>query len=173
MRAREAEDQRDVGHKPVADTEHGGPGAAALDVAVVVLVRLALALALALALISVRAAANVVAVVSSKSAIRTLTVTQVADIFLGRMSRFPDGTLAVPIDLSDGSAERDQFYLKVAGKTPAQVKAYWSKIIFTGRGQPPKAVRSALDMRKYIAANIAAIGYIDETLVDDSVRVLE
>jgi hypothetical protein len=34
-------------------------------------------------------------------------------------------------------------------------------------------VRSALDMRKYIAANIAAIGYIDETLVDDSVRVLE
>ena len=118
------------------------------------------------------AQADIVAVVSAKSSVIRLNTRQLADIFLGRVSRFPDGTLAVPVDLVGGSAERDQFYAKVAGKTPAQIKAYWSKIIFTGRGQPPRVVQNGSDMKKYIAANIDAIGYIDSTLVDDSVRVL-
>jgi ABC-type phosphate transport system substrate-binding protein len=118
------------------------------------------------------ASADVVAVVSANSAIKALTQEQVADIFLGRVSRFPNGLVAVPIDLRDGSPERDQFYAKIAGKTPAQVKAYWSKIIFTGRGQPPRAVPTDLDMKKFIAANDTAIGYIDAALLDSSVRAL-
>jgi ABC-type phosphate transport system substrate-binding protein len=118
------------------------------------------------------ASADVVAVVSAKSAIKTLTPEQVADIFLGRVSRFPNGLLAVPIDLRDGSPERDEFYAKFTGKTPAQVKAYWSKIIFTGRGQPPKAVPTDLDVKKFLAANDTAIGYINSALLDDSVRAL-
>jgi ABC-type phosphate transport system substrate-binding protein len=129
-------------------------------------------LGLMLSLTGASAVADVVAVVSAKSAITSLSTNQLADIFLGRMSRFPNGILAVPIDLDDGSAERDQFYVKVAGRTPAQIKAYWSKIIFTGRGQPPKTVPNDRDMRQYIAANVAAIGYIDEKMVDDTVRVL-
>jgi ABC-type phosphate transport system substrate-binding protein len=129
-------------------------------------------LCLALSLTGTRTRADVVAVVSAKSAITALSADQVADIFLGKMSRYPNGILAVPVDLSDGSAERDQFYVKVAGRTPAQIKAYWSKIIFTGRGQPPKTVPNDLDMKKYVAANVAAIGYIDEKMVDDTVRVL-
>jgi hypothetical protein len=80
--------------------------------------------------------------------------------------------LAVPVDLGDGSAERDQFYATVAGKTPAQIKAYWSKVIFTGRGQPPRVVQNSGAMRRYVAANMDAIGYIDSMMVDDSVRVL-
>jgi ABC-type phosphate transport system substrate-binding protein len=118
------------------------------------------------------AGADVVAVVSAKSAVRALTSDQLADIFLGRVSRFPNGLLAVPVDLRDGSPERDQFYAKITGKTPAQVKAYWSKIIFTGRGQPPKAVASDLDVKKFVADNVGAIGYIDAALLDDTVRAL-
>jgi ABC-type phosphate transport system substrate-binding protein len=122
--------------------------------------------------LSVQAQADIVAVVSAHSSVTRLSTTQLADIFLGKVSRFPDGTLAVPIDLGDGSAERDQFYAKVTGKTPAQIKAYWSKVIFTGRGQPPKAVQNGSDMKQYVASNIDAIGYIDSTMLDDSVRVL-
>jgi ABC-type phosphate transport system substrate-binding protein len=118
------------------------------------------------------ASADVVAVVSAKSAVKDLTPTQVADIFLGRVSHFPNGLLAVPIDQRDGSPERDQFYAKITGKTPAQVKAYWSKIIFTGRGQPPKSVLTDIDVKKFVTANVGAIGYIDTALLDDSVRAL-
>jgi hypothetical protein len=77
----------------------------------------------------------------------------------------------VPIDLREGSPERDQF-AKITGKTPAQVKAYWSKIIFTGRGQPPRAVLTDLDVKKIVSLNTAAIGYIDAAQLDDSVRAL-
>lgn len=138
----------------------------------IVSIRIALqTLGLTLSL-SAQAQADIVAVVSAESSITRLSTSQLADIFLGKVSRFPDGSLAVPVDLSDGSAERDQFYAKLTGKSPAQIKAYWSKIIFTGRGQPPKAVQNGSDMKTYVAANIDAIGYIDSTMVDNSVRVL-
>ena len=125
-----------------------------------------------LGLIGGSAPANVVAVVSSKSAIVTLNEAQVIDIFLGRVSRFPDGTPATPVDQVEGSAERNEFYEKVAGKTPAQLKAYWAKVIFTGRGQPPKTVSDSVELKKLIGTNPTTIGYLDEKWVDASVRVL-
>jgi len=54
-----------------------------------------------------------------------------------------------------------------------QLKAHWSKIIFTGRGKPPKAVATGVELRKLIASNAQSIGYIDRELVDDSVRVVK
>jgi ABC-type phosphate transport system substrate-binding protein len=129
-------------------------------------------LALALLLGSTVTRADVVAVVSAKSPIAALSQSQVADIFLGRASYFPDGVQAVPIDQVEGSITRVEFYAKVIGKTPAQIKAYWSKIIFTGRGQPPPTVSSSAEVKKRLVENPAAIGYIDASMVDDSVRVV-
>jgi ABC-type phosphate transport system substrate-binding protein len=118
------------------------------------------------------ARAEVVAVVSSKSPITTLTRTQVMDIFLGKRTRFPDGSAAIPIDLAEGSAARDEFYTRLAEMSAAQVKSFWSRIIFTGRGQPPKTVATDLEAKRLLAADPNAIGYIDKSLVDSSVRVV-
>jgi len=118
------------------------------------------------------ASADVVAVVSSKSAVTTLSKSQVLDIFLGKTARFPDGSQAEPIDQSEGTVARDVFYNKLAGKSAAQMKAYWSRIIFTGRGQPPKALPNGAEVKKRLVENPTAIGYIDATMVDASLRVL-
>jgi ABC-type phosphate transport system substrate-binding protein len=118
------------------------------------------------------AMADVVAVVSAKSPVTTLSKNQLLDIFLGRANRYPDGTTALPLDQVEGSAERDEFYNKLAGMTANQIKAYWSKIIFTGRGQPPPTVANDVEMKKRITENPAAIGYIDRAAVDDSVRIV-
>jgi ABC-type phosphate transport system substrate-binding protein len=123
------------------------------------------AFGLALSLVSGTALADVVVVVSAKSPITALSKSQVADLFSGRTRLFPNGLLAVPIDQADGSITRDEFYT-------AQIKAYWSKIIFTGRGQPPKTVSSSAEVKKRLLENPAAIGYIEDKMVDDSVRVL-
>lgn len=119
------------------------------------------------------AAESVVPVVSAKSHVRDLNADQVADIFLGKTSRFPDGTEAVPIDQSEESPARDKFYARFTGKSPAQLKAYWSKLIFTGRGQPPRQVASSAEAKKLVARNPNAIAYIDAKLVDDTVRVVD
>lgn len=118
------------------------------------------------------AMADVVAVVSAKSPVTTLSKSQVTDIFLGKANRFPAGTQAVPFDQAEGSAARAEFYLKATGKSPAQLKAYWSKIIFTGRGQPPPTVANDIEMKKRISENPQAIGYIDRSLADSSVKVV-
>jgi ABC-type phosphate transport system substrate-binding protein len=131
-----------------------------------------IAVGLALGLHTRAVNADTVAVVSSKSPITTLSKSQVADIFLGRRTRFPDASSAVPIDQTEGSAARNEFYTRIADMSPAQVKAFWSKIIFTGRGQPPRTVASGMEAKKALVANPNAIGYIDQSLVDSSVRVV-
>jgi hypothetical protein len=126
----------------------------------------------ALLLLSNTARADVVAVVSAESAITELSKSQVADIFLGRSRRFPNGTQAVPIDQDEGAAVRDEFYATFTGKSAAQVKGYWARMIFTGRGQPPRTASNALELRKLLAANPQAIAYLERSAVDASVRVL-
>lgn len=116
--------------------------------------------------------ADVVVVISSKNPIVTLSKSQVADIFLGKTVRFPDGALAMPIDQQEGSPVRDEFYATFTGKSPAQLKSHWTKIIFTGRGKPPMAVASGADVRQLIAANPQAISYIERSAVDSTVKVL-
>ena len=125
---------------------------------------------LVLGLAGSSAMAEVVVVVSSRSTLTALSRSQVVDVFLGKTRRFPDGKVAQPIDQLEGSATRREFYMRYADKTPAQLKAYWSKIIFTGRGQPPLALASALEVKKRLAASPAAISYIDRAQLDASVR---
>lgn len=117
-------------------------------------------------------AADVVMVVAAESPVTALDAGEVADIFLGRALRFPDGELAVPIDQPEGSAARDAFYAAFTGKSAAQLKAHWSKVIFTGRGQPPRQVADGLEAKKLLVGNPRAVAYIESSEVDETVRVL-
>lgn len=118
------------------------------------------------------ASAEVVAIVGVNSSIKTLTRSQVADIFLGRTVRLADGAKAVPFDQPERAAARAAFYDTFAGKTPAQMKAHWSKIVFTGRGQPPAEVPDSKQAMTMVAANPNAIAYIERALADRTVRIL-
>ncbi|MEL1737571.1 hypothetical protein, partial [Acinetobacter baumannii] len=86
---------------------------------------------------------------------------QVAAIFLGQAGRFPGGGEVVALDQRLGSHEREQFYAQVTGKTPALLKAHWSKMVFTGRGQPPREADDSASVRRLVADNPSMIGYID------------
>lgn len=116
--------------------------------------------------------ADVVVVVGAKSAVGALTADQVSQIFLGKAATFPNGSQAVPVDQAEGAAPRNEFYTKVTAKDAAQVKSYWSKIIFTGKGQPPKEVPGNADVKKLVADNPNMIGYIDKSAVDASVKAV-
>jgi ABC-type phosphate transport system substrate-binding protein len=121
---------------------------------------------------SSNAQAEVVVIVSAKSHITRLTAAQAAKIFLGKASTFPDNSDAVPVDQAEGSAIREEFYSKVVRKSSSQVSAYWAKVIFTGDGHPPEILESNTAVKKAVAHNQNAIGYIDKSAVDKSVRVI-
>jgi ABC-type phosphate transport system substrate-binding protein len=130
---------------------------------------LAVAAALALAT-SANAAAELVVIVSARNPLPALSPEQVAAIFLGQAGRFPGGAEAVPLDQRLGSSERDRFYAQVTGKTPVLLKAHWSKMVFTGRGQPPREAVDDGSVRRMVAENPSMIGYIDRSELDPSVR---
>lgn len=127
---------------------------------------------LLLSLVSRAVQAEVVAVVSANSGVATLTRGQIADIFLGKTVRFPNGTTAVPVDQAEGTPARDEFYARFTGKSAGQLKAHWSKIIFTGRGRPPKTATTSQAIKKLVAENPNAIGYIERSAVDANVKVI-
>lgn len=117
-------------------------------------------------------AADLVVIVSAHNPVTALRAEQVADIFLGEAARFPDGAEAQALDQAMNTPQRNEFYQKVAARTPALMKAYWTKRIFTGRGQPPRELSGSNAVRKAVADNPDAIGYIDRAAVDASVRVV-
>ena len=130
------------------------------------------AIGFALSLSCSAAVSDVVAVVSAQSSVTILSQSEIVDIFLGNTRVLSNGDKVIPIDQAEGSLVRDEFYAKFAGKSAAQMKAHWSRIIFTGRGQPPKEAALDSEAKKRIVDNPNAIGYLDNRMVDSSVRVL-
>ena len=119
------------------------------------------------------AAADLVVIVSAKSPITAMRPDQVADIFLAQTGHFPGGDEAVALDLPVGTALRDEFYSKYAARSPAMMKAYWTKMVFTGRGQPPRELATSVAIRRLVAENPAMIGYIDRGALDASVKPVQ
>jgi ABC-type phosphate transport system substrate-binding protein len=115
---------------------------------------------------------QVAVVVGAKSDIGTLTSDQVSAIYLGKSDKFPNGTTALPLDQTAGGAIRGSFYDKVTGKSEAQVKAAWSRLVFSGKGTPPKEVSSSAEVKKLVVANPNTIGYIEKSAVDPTVKVV-
>ena len=133
---------------------------------------LRLAAAAALCIGSAGAFAQVAVVVNPKSALATMTADQVSSIFLGKSNTLPSGGTAAPTDLPESAATRDLFYTKVTGKSAAQVKAAWSRLVFSGKATPPKELASSAEVKKFVASNPDAIGYIEKSAVDGSVKVV-
>ncbi|QGZ42468.1 hypothetical protein IP92_03184 [Pseudoduganella flava] len=131
-----------------------------------------LALALGTLAVSPAHASDLVVIVSARAAAAALRPEQVADIFLAEANRFPDGSEAIAIDQNIGSPLRDEFYEKVAHRSPALMKAYWTKMIFTGRGQPPREAPGSAAVRKLVADNPGMIGYIERSALDATVKAV-
>lgn len=125
-----------------------------------------------LSLGSAMVAADVVVVVSAQSDVNQLQRVNVENIFFGRNYSFPEGTDAVPLDLEEGALERDEFYIKLAGRNAAQIKSFWAKLIFTGRGRPPAVARDTEQLISRLVANPNAIGYVDRSEVDERLRIV-
>ena len=116
--------------------------------------------------------AEISVIVSVSNPNTAMDQSTVAKIFLGKAKSFPDGTQAVPVDQDDGAATRDGFNSKILGKSASQLKSYWSRLIFTGKGTPPKQSGDDAGVKSLVANNPNIIGYIDSSAVDATVKVV-
>lgn len=113
-----------------------------------------------------------VAVIVHPSNSSELDEKSIARIFTGKLKSFPNGSPIIPISLTSGQAATKEFNEKVLKRTDSQLKAYWSKLVFTGKGSPPTSMDNATQLLQAISTNPSAIGFIDASEVTDAVRVV-
>ncbi|MBD7975803.1 phosphate ABC transporter substrate-binding protein [Serpens gallinarum] len=107
-----------------------------------------------------------VAVIINPGAAKVPSQAEVANIFLGK-----DKSLK-GFDLKGWNATKETFYAQVTSKNEAQLKSYWSGLIFTGKGQPLATLDDDAAVVARVASDSNAIGYVDSQAVTGSVKVL-
>lgn len=93
-----------------------------------------------------------VVIVNAGDGASELSKDKVAAIFGGK-----DKSLT-PVD---NAALRNAFYPNVVGKSSDQIKAYWAKLEFTGKGKAPHEESNGQAVANYVASNPGTIGYVD------------
>ena len=100
-----------------------------------------------------------------------LDTDDVARIFLRKRRFWDDGAPIVALNREPGTAARMTFSRRVLHADPAQLHAYWDQQYFAGIF-PPTVLSSGAAVKRYVAADRDAIGYLEWSEVDDSVRVV-
>ncbi len=100
-----------------------------------------------------------------------LSTDEVAQIYLRRKRFWDDGTPVVPLNLPSQTPLRTRFSRLVLQQTEPRLADYWNRLYFDGI-LPPATLASTEAIRRYVASDINAIGYVPVSEVDGSVRVI-
>ena len=121
---------------------------------------------------SISAHAEIVLIAHPGNTQAQISLDTARDIYLGKVTTFPGGGKVIAVDQKDNTPAKTAFQEKVLKMSSGQVKAHWSKLIFSGAGVPPSVVGGNNEVRNWVASNPNGLGYIDKQAVDSSVKVL-
>ena len=124
----------------------------------------------AFAALPLQADEPVLAIIVNRERTTDLRLEDVASIFLKKRRFWEDGAPVVALNRQPGSAAREIFSGRVLGTDSTRLAAYWNEQYFQGIF-PPAMLESSAAVKRYVAADRNAIGYIEASEVDDSVRV--
>ena len=113
-----------------------------------------------------------IAVVVHPSNAAAVDSSSLSRIFLGKAKNFPGGGQVVAINQAESNTATAEFNDKVLRKSGSQLKSYWSKLVFTGKGTPPKALSSDAEVISFVSSNPNSIGYVDAASVTSAVKVV-
>ncbi len=116
---------------------------------------------------------DVVVVVHPSNPLMEISIADVKKIYLGKKKFFPGGEKAIPGDQPKDTQSRTFFYDGIIGKSEAKLKIYWSRLIFTGKGTPPRIIGVDRVIKKWVANQPQAIGYIMRSEADNTVKILD
>lgn len=116
--------------------------------------------------------ADNIVVIINKDNNQSVTKEFLTKVYLGKVSTWPDGSHVMAFDQAEDNPVHDKFYIEILGKNPSLVKSLWTQNIFTGKRLPPKIANPDIEMKKLVNINKNAIGYINASNIDESVKVI-
>jgi len=112
-------------------------------------------------------------IVHHANPIQSITRAELSAIYLERLRSWPDGNEIHVYDQSSKSRVRAQFSQRIHGKSVAYVIRYWQRLIFSGRGVPPRELDSSEKVIEAVRNNPHAIGYIErDRIAPGDVKVI-
>lgn len=116
--------------------------------------------------------ANSLAVIVSKdSNINSISKKELSKIFLAKTKRLPSGEKSIVVE-NINKEYQSKFYKSICNKNEKQLKKYWAKMIFTGRAQPPKKIKSISELIVFVKSNKNAISYIPIEHINKDIKMI-
>lgn len=116
--------------------------------------------------------ADIVIVASPGVQAPSISEKDIEQIFTGRRNSI-QGRYIKPLDLPEKSPGREAFYKRLMNKDQSQMRMFWARMIFSGKGKAPQAVGSVSDLQRLITTSGRSyISYLKETDVTEDMNVL-
>lgn len=127
-------------------------------------------LATALLVPACPAHADISVVVHRDSEVRQMSATEVSDLYLGRGRQTGTMPRFLILERPRDSEIRRRFFGRLNGMDLDRVNAIWARLQFSGEALPPTPLQDDRRVLRALRAYPEAIGYVDSTEIDGSVR---
>ena len=111
-----------------------------------------------------------IAVIVHRDRRDALDVPAVASIYLRKRRFWGDGAPIIPLNREAETPLREAFSRRIFGTGSTQLSAYWNEQYFHGV-MPPATLSSSESMKRFVAQELNAVGYVELEMADASVRV--
>jgi hypothetical protein len=118
------------------------------------------------------AMADWVLVANPKSGVEHLSRDEVVNIYLGRYRLLSSGISAEPVDLVGEHEGKTNFYRRLVDKSLAEINAYWARLVFSGKTQPPRQANSTDEALQFVVSHPGGLAYVERGKVDRRVSVV-
>jgi len=116
-------------------------------------------------------AGDVKVIANSSVKADTISATDLKRLFLEEKNSLGDGKHVEPVLEKDGPVH-EAFLREYLGMSEDDLQAYYSTLVFTGRGFTPKALGSDAEVVAYVARTRGAVGYVSSSASTEGVKTL-
>lgn len=112
-----------------------------------------------------------IAVILNQGNFESLSEQDIVNIFTGKLTQYPNYRTPIEIAIVDDAEVRNFFNDQVLNQSSRELKKTWSRLIFTGKVNPPRVEESIESIIDYVAQNENAVAYVPLEDVTNNVRI--
>ena len=102
---------------------------------------------------------GLVVVAHAEVAVEQVSARELRRIYLGKATRWPGGQTIRPVMLQQPEAY-EQFVETALDRTEENFSVFWKRMVFTGKGRPPRTFDTAGELAFYVRETAGAIGFL-------------
>lgn len=112
-------------------------------------------------LVSYTSTADLVVVTAKTNKLTSISRNDLKLAFLGKLKKWPDGGDKINLVLAKKGETVDELLSTIVDMNSGTFKRHWQKMVFTGKGKPPKRVTGDEAVTEYIDENNDYVGVVN------------